>query len=416
MLNEASRRLRSLRDPAIPAMPELLGPGAHDLLSAVLATEAELLKSWDVAGVTWRPGRYITVRYAVATRAGVNTQVVAFAGESLPERALQLGRDRQRVALWRVDGDPALPGLRALHDEAALRSTLAKLGLERDGATLRLRAYRPLRRAVVQVDTPRATLFVKAVRPGEAPALHERHRELAATLPVPRSLSWSGEHGMVVLEALTGTTLRDLFACLGAVLPPVSALERLLDALPGLAGPQPASPVEDARQHSRLLRRIFPEATDRLRELNQTLAGLDRDPGPLTTAHGDFYEAQLLARGGAITGLLDLDTLGPGHRIDDWATMVGHLAVLGQSRMPTARDYAREVLSLADRACDPVTLRARIAAVITGLATGPFRVQSPEWPAETNERIELAEAWARSALEAAGLAGPHAGSSASGVK
>jgi hypothetical protein len=36
-----------------------------------------------------------------------------------------------------------------------------------------------------------------------------------------------------------------------------------------------------------------------------------------------------------------------------------------------------------------------VAAVLLGLATDPFRVQQPDWPARTEERIALAEAWAR---------------------
>jgi hypothetical protein len=35
-----------------------------------------------------------------------------------------------------------------------------------------------------------------------------------------------------------------------------------------------------------------------------------------------------------------------------------------------------------------------VAAVLLGLATGPFRVQQPDWPARTAARLTLAERWA----------------------
>jgi len=39
-------------------------------------------------------------------------------------------------------------------------------------------------------------------------------------------------------------------------------------------------------------------------------------------------------------------------------------------------------------------LRPRVAAVLVGLATGPFRVQQADWPVGTAARLALAEEWA----------------------
>jgi hypothetical protein len=39
-------------------------------------------------------------------------------------------------------------------------------------------------------------------------------------------------------------------------------------------------------------------------------------------------------------------------------------------------------------------LRPRVAAVLVGLATGPFRVQQDRWPEGTVARLGLAEEWA----------------------
>jgi aminoglycoside phosphotransferase (APT) family kinase protein len=121
------------------------------------------------------------------------------------------------------------------------------------------------------------------------------------------------------------------------------------------------------------------------------------DPGehPLVPVHGDFYAAQLLAADGAVTGLLDLDTAGAGHRIDEWATLLAHLSLLaaeGPGAAGAGR-YGAVLLRHAEGRWPPGQLRPRIAAALVALATGPFRVQQPRWPDVTRARLTLAERW-----------------------
>ncbi len=99
--------------------------------------------------------------------------------------------------------------------------------------------------------------------------------------------------------------------------------------------------------------------------------------------HGDLYEAQLLLAGGDVVGVLDVDGAGAGQRIDDLANLLGHLAVLGH------HGYRRELA--AGLPVAPADLATRVAAVVLGLATGPFRVQSRGWPQATEARLALAE-------------------------
>ncbi|OLT49416.1 hypothetical protein BJF88_02905 [Cellulosimicrobium sp. CUA-896] len=110
-----------------------------------------------------------------------------------------------------------------------------------------------------------------------------------------------------------------------------------------------------------------------------------RDPGPVVATHGDFHAANVLldATGARVETLLDVDTLGPGHRVDDLACVVAHLAVLpGLS----PGDYAgteglvARCLAVFGEVVDPVALRSRAAGVVLSLASG----------AATRE---LAEAW-----------------------
>jgi len=113
--------------------------------------------------------------------------------------------------------------------------------------------------------------------------------------------------------------------------------------------------------------------------------------------HGDFHDSQLLIDdAGAITGIVDLDGVAPGHRLDDLATMLGRIWTSGRTTTPgNARfdRYGQELFASFARHCDPSDLCRRIAGVVFGRATGPFRVQHPDWQATALTRIELAEPW-----------------------
>src|SRR5699024_373392 len=63
--------------------------------------------------------------------------------------------------------------------------------------------------------------------------------------------------------------------------------------------------------------------------LEQAHQGLDL--GPLVPTHADLYEAHILVdpSTGRIQHILDIDGAGPGYRVDDYACLIGHLAVLG---------------------------------------------------------------------------------------
>jgi aminoglycoside phosphotransferase (APT) family kinase protein len=116
--------------------------------------------------------------------------------------------------------------------------------------------------------------------------------------------------------------------------------------------------------------------------------------------HGDFYEGQLLVDGGRICGLLDVDTAGPGDRLDDLACLLGHLSVLGQidrDRAPIINGAGATYLQAFESVVSPAALRCRVAAVVVSLATGSHRVQERAWQATTRRRLELAEKWLASA-------------------
>jgi Ser/Thr protein kinase RdoA (MazF antagonist) len=239
------------------------------------------------------------------------------------------------------------------------------------------------------------------VRPVAVARLVGAHTVLGGVVPVPPVLGCTDD-GVVVLAGLPGTPMRALLTGDGAGLPAAATLDALLDALPA-AGTSAAGRRGVARgrlgDHAAVLGLAAPELRPRLDRLVDALRAADPGRHPEVPVHGDFYESQLLVDGGSVVGLLDLDTVGRGHRIDDWATLIGHL-VLQESLLPapaTAARYRADLESAALRRWPPGELRPRVAAVLLGLATGPFRVLQRDWRVRTDARIRLAEAWATAA-------------------
>lgn len=398
----SAEALARLGDDGLPALPALLC-APEGLLGAAVATAEGTLEAARPRQTTWVPGRSLTVRYDAQVRWGgadraVTESLVAVTGK-VPEGTLTLaGDDGAEVGVWRVPHDPALPGLARLDHPAVLEGLLDDVGVPTGSATSRTIAYRPGRRAVVRVQRGGATVFLKVVRPHRAQALHQRHAALRTSLPVPQSLGWSEELGIVVMEGLPGRVLRSELTA-PARLPTGPDLLGLLDALP----PPPdgaASGGWGARHHLPLLTRLRPDLDATLHAVADGAAAAEAaHAAPRVPIHGDFHEAQLLVRDGAVTGVLDVDTAALGQRVQDLATLIGHLSTLalGSPHRRAIERYAVGLLDVFDRRVDPVALRWAVAAVVLGLATGPFRVLEEAWPANTGARIALAERWAASA-------------------
>ena len=109
--------------------------------------------------------------------------------------------------------------------------------------------------------------------------------------------------------------------------------------------------------------------------------------------------------GGVITGVLDIDTVGPGRRADDLACLLAHLSTVQRMTPEQAASLARLIniwLPVFDARVDPRELRLRAAAVIISLATGPYRGQEPHWEAETRAMLNAAESLVRAATATLG--------------
>ncbi|MGH9227889.1 MAG: aminoglycoside phosphotransferase family protein [Acidimicrobiales bacterium] len=393
--------LARLDDPALPALPVLLREPTG-LLDAALAPARGRVRRVDARQATWRPERRLTVRYdaRVAWPDGrVTDEMLVATTGTLHPRSLVLEAGDVRVGVWRVPHDPWLPGLAVVTDPPRLDALLDALDVGPGRAEHRIVSYRPGRRAVVRARRAGTTLFVKVTRPDQARAMHDRHVALASAVPVPRSLGVDRALGVVVLQGLGGSLLRHRLAVPGAALPGPEAVLAVLDRLPPPADGARA-PGWRAPEWATLLGRVRPDRAEAVRALADEIAAVGSDrQEPLVPVHGDLHEAQLLVQRGRISGVLDVDTNGLGHRVDDLANLIGHLVTLAltSSRRRRVERYAARLLDGFDRTVDPVVLRYAVADVVLGLATGPFRVLEPAWPARTDARIALAQRWAVSA-------------------
>lgn len=376
----------------------LTGARAGDLLGAVLGATGGAVLDWQPRQVHHEPGRRTTVSYTARVRwadGSVTTESVSAASGDLPDGVARLCDGVTEVGLWRFPHDPELPALAVACDPVRMRRLAADLGLGDGPVRLRVRAYRPCRRAVIQLAAPRGTVFVKVVRPSRAAGLHERHRRAtAAGCPVPASLGLTDD-GLVVLAGLPGDTLRAGLTGPDHVPLDVGSLLGVLDTLPpGLADGRCRTWGQKAGHYAGVLAAAVPELAGRVRAVAAAVDHGDEPEGPAVPVHGDFYESQVMVRDGRVSGLLDIDTAACGERLDDVACLLGHLDVLAElypGRAAVIGGLAEGVRQRTAHDLDPAALARRTAAVVLSLATGPHRVQEPGWLAATERRVALAE-------------------------
>ncbi|RIQ20917.1 phosphotransferase [Jiangella rhizosphaerae] len=400
-----------------PGLALLTGPSVPDILDAALTPAGGTLLGWTLRDVDHRPGDRTTASYdaRVAWADGEREETfAATVSGSRPSGGLVVTDGDRYVQVWRFPFDPELPGLAAACFPSSVGDLLRGLGLSPDGVQLRVVSYRPRKRAVVEVVTSRHRLFVKVLRPRQVRDVDSRHRVLtAAGVPVPRTLGWSDD-GIIVLAPLRGTPLRVALESGATALRDPGELVATLDRLPPeVAGlPRRAPWSAHASHYAGVIAAASPSLGPRVRSLAATVSsGLDAyDEGDEPT-YGDFYDAQLFVEHGAISGLLDIDTIGPGRRSDDLGCLLAHLSVLATGPFAAAagaRAALTEWLPLLSRQADPAELRLRAAGVTLSLATGPYRAQDPDWERATADRVGLAERW----LDAAAAGGKGAAENA----
>ncbi len=391
----------------------LTSTAVEHLLGAAVGHAGGELRGWRMDHVDVRPGHSTTVTYAADVQwpSGRRQELLgASARRSGPrgndDRAVLFGDGDREVAVWLYPADPDLPGL----PRAAVADRLAEIFTEHGvvgrpvtGRELRVEmvSYRPRRRAVLRVVLAAAegplTYYVKVLRESLVGPALERHQLLSRSgICAPEVLAATRDC-VLVLRAASGRPLAT--ALFDEALPCTAEdLVCLLDAMPaGVAALLRRPPwAEAVAGYAQTVESVLPELGPRLRrlctEIAAGLAGTSREGREAT--HGDFHEGQLFVAGGRVTGLIDVDTVGPGRRVDDLGCLLAHLSTVQRMNAEQTASIARLLrlwLPVFDRRVDRAELRLRAAAVVVSLATGPYRGQEPAWRNETAAMVATAE-------------------------
>jgi Phosphotransferase enzyme family len=397
----------------------LTSADVKDLLSAAIEHAGGSLVSWRLDHVDANPRHSTTATYSAAVDwptgrrtelLGASARVGGRSGND--ERAVIFGDGEREVAVWLYPDDPDLPGLR----RAAVANALAALLNEHrvldqpitgEDITLQMISYRPRRRAVLKAvinasSGPR-TVFVKVLREAAYGPTLQRHELLRrARFPAVVVAAATADF-ILVLHQLPGRPLSQ--AIFDEAMPCTAEnMIMLLDSLPSAVVGLPRRPpwTGAVSTYAEMISAALPALEPKLQWLvAQVSAGLaDAQPG-LEPTHGDFHEGQLFVANGVITGLLDIDTMGPGRRADDLACMIAHLSTMQRMTAEQSAGLARLInlwLQVFDSRVDPAELRLRAAGVIVSLATGPYRGQEPNWESETVRMIESAVSLVQSSV------------------
>jgi hypothetical protein len=382
--------------------PVALTPAQErDLLATAARAAGAQLRASRVRSVHHRPGRSRSVLFDATLAIGEVVREVVLVTHTdvrgLPDDALVLADGDARVAVWRFPNDPYLPGLPSALSPERVRELLDRLGGPPGSIGLRTRAYRPTRRAVIEVEVHGAVagriLYLKVLPERRARSVARRHRTLlAAGLPVPGLIGLAESQGIVVLEALGGPTLGQALS-MDAPLPDPAAFLDLAErfAASGVDGSRDPRAFADPVRHVALLAGLLPDRAAEIASLAEEAAAVT---GPLVGVHGDLHAGQLLlGSDGAITGVLDVDGAGQGYLAHDAGNLLAHLEAFG-NLSPAIRDrahaYAGRLRDAYVEVVDPIMLDRAAAASWIGLATGAHRAQEPGWQDELRRRLDRA--------------------------
>lgn len=283
------------------------------------------------------------------------------------------------VFVWEHPRDPLLPGLSLAATPAQVEHYFAP---QRELTTLQTVIYRPMNRAVFkahltpqQPGQPGDTMYLKVLRPGMATTLYNIHLSLAAARvpvvkpirePVADVLALAGGKGMPLGEFIRAEGTHNHFD--------PRDLIGVLDRFPRQVMDYPHRPswADRYQEFVYSARQAMPDHDVRIAKLGSRLEDAHHglELGPLVPTHGDLYEAHILVHqaSGRIQQLLDVDGAGPGFRVDDYACLIGHLAVLGQTEhQQWGRQSAMRFFNQLAPYTNPHALAVRSAAVVVSL-------------------------------------------------
>jgi hypothetical protein len=321
-------------DPVLPQRDRLLDLDAMvSVISRSLGRRGTApIRSCRLGSITYRPGKRLRVVYRVEA-GGRDMHVAAgtFRTRSRAERAFL--RAIQRAGDAGRDADPLRPagydaGLETVFwtfpNDRRLESLSAVVEAREDLTGLvdpnwsrsRLVDYNPETSAVVGCleDSGRVVGYAKVHAGDEGEHTYRVHQAFArlargSGLRIPRPLAYSGRHRTLLVEPITGTSIRwltgaDLLAGLHAY---GVALARLHSLPSGGLETGGRDALERLRHRADGVRTIRPDVAGLLGELlGELTARWGEAPEPPVPIHGDTNESNAILAGGQVA-LIDFD-------------------------------------------------------------------------------------------------------------
>jgi tRNA A-37 threonylcarbamoyl transferase component Bud32 len=306
--------------------------------------------------------------------------------------------EQQGLVVHRFPDDLKLKRLKLFTDPEKQRKLLRKLLPHFSGATFEALTYKPERRLVLKAFNAHDKAVLKFYTP-EAFAEAKRKAELMTTQNVicaPRLLGASEHHGVIGLEWLDGTLLRDMLMtpnsdlkAVGEVGVSLARLHRQTWALPVRSPTANRVPAEALVDYMSWL---LPELSERLHSLLKTLT---LPAEHCVTLHGDFYSKQVLLKDSRVA-FLDVDEAHCGDPAFDLGLFLAHLeadgvrgmiapAVLEEAKQHFLCGYEREMNAL------PKHLTGYTVMGILTLLPHFFRNRLPDWTERTEHLLIKAE-------------------------
>lgn len=367
------------------------------VINRAIAKRGGNLVSLDLDQIDNHPGRRITATFAA----------VVDWPHGRRDEVFGVSASGEKTDVWLYPEDPALPGLPRATYSGSVAEILNESGYYSkpvDASQLRLKmiVYRPLRRAILRADVipTQETFYLKVHQDRVFESVLHRHNLLAnAGLPVPQLVAATYDKIMVSKQLLGKPWNEAIFSDSKAVTG--EKIVSLLDSLPADVAKLDRRPpwAYGAEHYAELTKTVAPNLSVKVDWLLQQIQeGLADIPLGNEATHGDFHESQVFVSQGQITGLLDIDTVGPGRRADDLGCLIAHLTTIqNMNKAQTAKVHQliQSIVPVFDERVDPIELRLRAAAVILSLATGPYRSQEQGWEQRTRLIVNAGVALAR---------------------
>ena len=322
----------------------------------------------------------------------------------LPTQHFTVMIDRNEPAqVFQYPDDPLLPGLgEASHPETALRllnKHVLAVGARR--ARVEVIRYRPGSRAVLRHSVGRIRFYARVMRPSTvAPLLAAREPIGRSSFVLPRLAGHWSEGCVVWVSEIPGKNLRRHIrrGSTPDAEPLLEGLQTLWAQTFVAPGVRPFNLAGAYDSAKRTFRHKVHQGDATWRSLDEATRVLDpfvKSWRPVSLAHNDFYDDQLLVLPDGRMALVDFEEVGPGDPMLDVGNFLAHLR--WRSRLGRQRDYDASAPfydSFRDEALqrfrwNASELALREAVCLFRICTNTIRHPQSDWRAKLETGLAL---------------------------